>query len=723
MNPAKAIFNKIRPSANKTKPSAKIITTQQTDRTAYPHIFTPLDLGFTTLKNRIVMGSMHTGMEDRFYHYGALAKFYEARAAGGVAMIITGGIAPNRTGQLTPFGGTLNHLADVIHHKRITHAVHKYDSKIIVQILHSGRYGYHPFVMSASAIKSPISPFKPRQMSQKNIKDTIADYANSARLAKLAGYDGVEIMGSEGYVISQFLSTHTNKRQDEYGGSLANRMRFALEAVRAVRQEVGDEFIISFRLSMLDLVETGNSMADVIEIARALQSAGVSLLNTGIGWHEARVPTIVTSVPRAAFVRYTHAIKQAVSIPVMAANRINMPSDAERILQNGEADLIQMARPFLADSDWVNKARQGQDNAINTCIACNQACLDHTFENKMASCLVNPAACRETQFAIVPAKKRKKVAVIGGGVAGMTAALVAAKRGHEVSLFEANDTLGGQFNYAKIIPGKEEFFETIRYYRQSLQEYRVNIVLNSPISADNRALLESFDAVVVATGVVPRQVNIASDDTSQVQVMSYAELLSGQKQAGSRVAIVGAGGIGFDVAEFLAENASVAAQVNDPDYRPTAKTADEFFEFWGVDALPNYTTSGGLQRSPTAPVDSARQIYLCQRSKGKLGAELNKTTGWVHKSTLKKYGVMTLSGVSYDKITDEGLWITVNGQAQLLRVDTVVLCAGQESVNELMPKMDDTPRVDYYLIGGAKNAKGLDAKRAIEEGYLVGLRI
>lgn len=707
---------------DKNKAPAQYLTTcsthQTMDAVAYAHLFTPLDLGFVKLKNRIVMGSMHTGMEDAFYHYGALAKFYEARASGGVAMIITGGFAPNRTGRLTPFGGTLNRLVDVVHHRRITHAVHRHDTKIIVQILHSGRYGYHPFVMSASPIQSAISPFKPRQMSQKNIADTVLDYAHSAYLAKLAGYDGVEIMGSEGYLISQFLSVHSNQRQDDYGGSLANRMRFALEIVQAVRQRVGDDFILSFRLSVLDLVDSGNQMEDVIQIAQALQSAGVNIINTGIGWHESRIPTIVTNVPRAVFVRYTQALKKALQIPVMAANRINMPSDAERILANGEADLIQMARPFLADSDWANKAKQAQDDMINTCIACNQACLDHVFVNQKASCLVNPSACRERQFAIKPAKKRKKIAVIGGGVAGMTAALVAAKRGHQVKLFEKSDALGGQFNYAKVIPGKEEFFETIRYYHKSLQKYQVDVLLNHPISNIHHAMLATFDEVVIATGVIPRWVDIAMAEDCTVQVMTYAELLSGQKQAGLRVAIVGAGGIGFDVAEFLAQNASVSSLVNEFDYRPIGKTADEFLAFWGVDAHPNYATSGGL-RQTDMPIVGKRQIYLCQRSLDKIGKGLNKTTGWVHKASIKKQGVITLTGVGYDKITHEGLWLTVDGQAQLLRADTVVLCAGQESVNDLMLKN----HANYHLIGGAKNAKGLDAKRAIEEGYLLGLKL
>ncbi|MDO5652343.1 MAG: NADPH-dependent 2,4-dienoyl-CoA reductase [Moraxella sp.] len=682
----------------------------------FPHLGEPLDLGFTVLKNRVVMGSMHTGLEDRFYHYGRLAKFYEVRAKGGVAMMITGGISPNREGWLLPMGGTLNRRADVIHHARVTRAVHKHNSKILLQILHSGRYGFHPFVVSASTIKSPISPFKPRQMSQKNIISTVQDFVHTAKLAKLAGYDGVEIMGSEGYLLNQFLAKHGNTRTDEYGGDMAGRSRFALQIVQAVRQAVGVQFIISFRLSMLDLVADGNTMAEVIDFAKALESAGVTIINTGIGWHEARIPTIVTPVPRAAFVRYTAAIKQAVNVPVMAANRINMPATAETILASGQADLIQMARPFLADSEWVNKALYGDDKSINTCIACNQACLDHTFENKQASCLVNPSACREADFALQKAKKPKRVAVVGGGVAGMTAALVAARRGHQVVLFEANDTLGGQFNYAKVIPGKEEFFETIRYYRHELVRLAVDIRLNT---LADREILAGFDSVVVATGVVPRKVQFAGVDLPQV--MSYAELLSGKKTAGKRVAVLGAGGIGFDVAEFLAHGASVDNAVHDKDYTPTGQSVDEFFEQWGVDGEAYYNSAGGLTKPK--PSEPHRQVYLLQRSGGKLGKGLNKTTGWVHKAAIKQAGVIQMSGVSYDKITEEGLWVSTDGKPQLLRVDTVVLCVGQESVNTLMPNVGDTLSTEYHIIGGAKNAEKLDAKRAIEEGYLVGLKV
>ncbi|STZ08275.1 2,4-dienoyl-CoA reductase [NADPH] [Moraxella caprae] len=693
-------------------------TPTHTDDTPYPHIFRPLDLGFTTLKNRMVMGSMHTGLEDRFFNYGKLARYFEERAKGSVALIITGGISPNREGWLIPFGGTLNRTADIIHHARVTRAVHKHDTKILLQILHSGRYGYQPFVVAPSPIKSPISPFKPRQMSAKNIKATIDDYVHTAKLAKKAGYDGVEIMGSEGYLINQFLSARTNQRTDDYGGSLENRARFALDIVKAIRGAVGSDFIISFRLSMLELVEDGAVMADVINLSTWLESAGVTLINTGIGWHEARIPTIVTSVPRAVFVRFSQAVKDAINIPVIGANRINMPDTAEAMLANGQVDLVQMARPFLADGAWVQKAQTGNAHLINTCIGCNQACLDHTFAGERATCLVNPRACFESEYDIRPTKKAKKIAVIGGGVAGMTVAVTASERGHDVTIFERNSTLGGQFNFAKVIPGKEEFFETIRYYRNMIEKLNIKVQLSHDVS-DEFLKNSDFDDIVIATGVVPRKVRF--DGTDLPQVMTYAELLSGQKVAGERVAVLGAGGIGFDVAEFLAHGGVIAKDVHDPTYRPTTQSPDEFFAQWGVNPEPHYDSKGGLAKP--APTPSHRQIYLLQRSEGKLGKGLNKTTGWVHKAVIEQAGVIQIAGATYDKITDEGLWITVNGQAQLLRVDSVVLCVGQESLNHLMPKLGDTPKAHYHIIGGAKNAERLDAKRAIREGFLLGIHL
>lgn len=698
-----------------------------TDSQPYAKIFEPLDLGFTTLKNRIVMGSMHTGLEDRFYNYGKLAAYFAERARGGVAMMITGGISPNREGWLLPAGGTMNTKLDVINHQRVTRAVHKHDSKIIMQILHSGRYGYHPFSVSSSAIKSPITPFKPRKMSIKNIKQTVEDYARSAKLAKQAGYDGVEIMGSEGYLLNQFLSAHVNQRTDEYGGDIQARMKFPLEVVRAVREAVGSDFIIIFRLSMIDLVPNGNVMDEVITVAKALEEAGVSIINTGIGWHEARVPTIVTSVPRAAFVDFTAEVKRHVSIPVMASNRINMPETAEKILADGSADLIQMARPFLADPHWVNKARDGKTDRINTCIACNQACLDHTFQNKRSTCLVNPQACYETELVYKKTKSPKKVAVVGGGVAGMSAATVAAMRGHKVTLYEAKDILGGQFNYAKVIPGKEEFFETIRYYTNELAHQGVTVKLNTQVTKE---MLDQgkFDHVIIATGVVPRSLKGKLEGADLPSVISYVDLLSGSVEVGDKVAVIGAGGIGFDVSEYLTARHGqplheLGDQVlKDPTYRPKPQAIEEWREEWGVTLEPDYQTDGGLEKPEK--ITPVRQVYLMQRSKGRLGAGLNKTTGWVHRAHVKSHGVMQLPGVQYDKVTNEGLWITTpQGHSQLLRVDHIVVCAGQESVNELMPNVGDAPNAQYHLIGGAKLAAELDAKRAIRDGAEVAAQI
>ncbi|WP_184118920.1 NADPH-dependent 2,4-dienoyl-CoA reductase [Acinetobacter johnsonii] len=674
---------------------------------SYAHILKPLHLGFTTIKNRVVMGSMHTGLEDRFYNYPKLAAYFGERAKGGVGLIITGGISPNRQGWLLPAGGTMNTLGDIAPHRLVTHAVHKHGAKILMQILHAGRYGYQPFVVSASPIKSPISPFKPRQMSEKQILNTIDDYVNCASLAKKAGYDGVEIMGSEGYLLNQFLSRHVNQREDRWGGPIENRMRFAVEIVKGIRAQVGEKFIICFRLSLLDLVHDGNTMQEVITIAQALEKAGITLLNTGIGWHEARIPTIVTSVPRAAFVDYTAEVKKHVVVPVIASNRINMPDTAEEILASGKADMVQMARPLLADAFWVNKTATNRIDEINTCIACNQACLDHTFKNLRATCLVNPRAAFETELVYLKAKQPKRVAVVGGGVAGMSAATVAASRGHQVTLFEASHEVGGQFNLAKVVPGKEEFHETIRYFKVQIEKTGVDLRLNTKV---NREQLEreGFEEIIIATGVVPRALRIEGSDSPQV--LSYAEVLRGAP-VGRKVAVIGAGGIGFDVSEYLLK----------PEHQPQPQPLADWQREWGVDPNPNYVSEGGMQIAKVHP--PIREIYLLQRKTSALGAGLGKTSGWVHRAQLKKHAVRMLRGVQYKAVTNEGLWIDLAGQDQLLRVDTIVVCAGQESVKDLMPSAEQNTLANYHIIGGAKLAAELDAKRAIREGAEVAAKL
>ena len=686
------------------KPNIKgfIMTT-----TSYANILKPLHLGFTTIKNRVVMGSMHTGLEDRFYNYPKLAAYFGERAKGGVGLIITGGISPNRQGWLLPAGGTMNTLGDIAPHRLVTHAVHKHGAKILMQILHAGRYGYQPFVVSSSPIKSPISPFKPRQLSDKQIVDTIQDYVKTASLAKKAGYDGVEIMGSEGYLLNQFLSRHVNQRTDRWGGDIENRMRLAVDIVKGIRAEVGEKFIICFRLSMLDLVHDGNTMAEVIIVAKALEQAGVTLLNTGIGWHEARIPTIVTSVPRAAFVDYTAEVKKHVAIPVIASNRINMPETAEEILATGKADMVQMARPLLADPFWVNKTATNRVDEINTCIACNQACLDHTFKNQRATCLVNPRAAFETELVYVKTKKPKRIAVVGGGVAGLSAATVAASCGHQVTLFEASNDVGGQFNLAKVVPGKEEFHETIRYFKVQIEKTGVELRLNTKV---NREQLEreGFEEVIVATGVVPRALKI--EGSHLPQVLSYAEVLRGAP-VGNRVAVIGAGGIGFDVSEFLLK----------PPHQPQPQPLATWQQEWGIDPNPNYISEGGTQPAIVHP--PVREIYLLQRKTTALGAGLGKTSGWVHRAQLKKHHVRMLRGVQYKAVTDEGLWIEMAGHDQLLRVDTIVVCAGQESIKDLMPLETEKTLANYHIIGGAKLAAELDAKRAIREGAEIATKL
>ncbi|TXH91220.1 MAG: NADPH-dependent 2,4-dienoyl-CoA reductase [Rhodoferax sp.] len=677
--------------------------------TRHPHLLQPLDLGFTQLRNRVVMGSMHTGLEDRFYNYPKLAAYFRERAKGGVGLMVTGGISPNRQGWLLPFGGTLSSVLDVRNHRLVTEAVHEEGGKIVMQILHAGRYGYQPFVVSASAKKSPISPFKPKALTASGIAQTVADYVRCARLAQKAGYDGVEIMGSEGYLLNQFLCARTNQRTDQWGGSIENRMRLAVDIVREVRQAVGPNFILMYRHSLLDLVDGGNSWDDVVQVAQALEAAGVTLFNTGIGWHEARVPTIVTSVPRAAFASLAGRLKAAVKVPVVASNRINMPDEAEHIIASGQADMVSMARPFLADPAWVNKVAQGQVEDINTCIACNQACLDHTFANKRASCLVNPRAAHETELVYRAVVQRKKVAVVGAGPAGLSAATVAAERGHDVTLFDSSDRIGGQFNVAMQVPGKEEFAQTLRYFGRRVEATGVKLVLNRRVSRED-LFREGFDEVVVATGIVPRKPRIEGID--HPKVVSYLDLLLGRVVAGERVAIIGAGGIGFDVGEFLLHDPSV----------PRPVSVQHWCAEWGVDL--GATANGGIVEP--AHAQPYRQLYLLQRKTSKPGAGLGKTSGWVHRAVLQRNGVEMLAGVEYRKVDDAGLHITVGGVERVLEVDHVVLCAGQESLVELMPPAEQKP-VDgaprFHCIGGAALASELDAKRAIREGAELAARL
>ncbi len=672
----------------------------------YPHLLAPLDLGFTTLRNRVIMGSMHTGLEDRFYNYPKLAAYFRERARGGVGLIVTGGIAPDRRGWLLPFGGSLNWPGDIVNHRRVTDAVHAEGGQIVMQILHAGRYAYQPLAVSASALKSPISPFRPRALSESAILSTIKDYARCAMLAQRAGYDGVEIMGSEGYLLNQFLCIRTNLRQDRWGGSIENRLRLAVEIVREIRGAVGENFILMFRHSLLDLVDGGNSWHDVITVAKALEQAGVNILSTGYGWHEARVPTIATSVPRAAFRSLAGRLRKEVSIPVVASNRINMPDEAETILREGDADLISMARPFLADPEFVNKAAAGRADEINTCIACNQACLDHTFSNKRASCLVNPRACHETELMYKKTTHPRRVAVVGAGPAGLSAASVAAECGHAVTLFDALDKVGGQFNIAMQIPGKEEFSETIRYFTRRLEVTGVCVKLNQRVTRA-QLLAEGFDDIIIATGIVPRLPCIPGIE--HAKVLSYLDVLVHKVAVGQRVAIIGAGGIGFDVAEYL---------LHDPAL-PLPQPLEHWLQEWGVDL--HESTNGGL----VAPKSETpfRQIYLLQRKASKVGAGLGKTTGWVHRATLKRKGVEMLAGIDYQKIDDQGLHITHGAHSRVLVVDHVIVCAGQESLTELMSLEDSKTGPRFHLIGGAALATELDAKRAIREGALVASRL
>lgn len=672
--------------------SAQLLDAPETD-TPYPHLFRPLDLGFATLRNRILMGSMHTGLEDRSKDFPKLAAYFAERAAGGAGLIVTGGFAPNIVGWLKPFAGKLSWRHEVRPHRQVTDAIHAHGAHVCLQLLHAGRYAYHPLSVAPSKLKAPINPFTPRALSARGVERQIDAYARAAVFAREAGYDGVELMGSEGYLINQFTVARTNKRRDAWGGDTAQRMRFAVEIVRRVREACGPDFIVIYRLSMLDLVDGGGDWRDIVQQAQAIQAAGATILNTGIGWHEARIPTIATSVPRAAFAGVTAKLRPHVRLPLVATNRINMPDVAEGVLAAGGADLVSMARPLLADPQWANKARAGRAHAINTCIACNQACLDHVFENKRASCLVNPRACAETELVPTRATTPRRIAVVGAGPAGLACATESAARGHRVALFDMAREIGGQFNLAKRIPGKEEFHETLRYYRHRLEETNVDVRLGVRIEAES---LRDFDAVVLATGVVPRTVSFAGAD--HAKVVSYLDVLEGRVTCGPRVALVGAGGIGFDVAEFLVHEGE-----------SPALDARRWMAEWGID--PGFETRGGLV--PARPEKPARQVWLLQRSPGRPGAKLGKTTGWIHRATLKAKGVQMLGGVEYVGVDDTGLRIRIEGEERLLPVDHVVVCAGQEPRRDLLAALSGH---EVHVIGGADVAAELDAKRAIDQG-------
>ena len=662
----------------------------------FPHLLKPLDLGFTTLKNRVLMGSMHTGLEEVKNGYVRMASYFEARAKGGVGLIVTGGISPNFRGWVAPFSSKLTSKRIAKKHKLITDAVHKYDSKICMQILHSGRYGYHPFNVSASNIKSPISKFKTKSLSDRGIQSTINDFVRCSKLAKYAGYDGVEIMGSEGYLINQFIAKRTNKRNDKWGGEYINRIKFPLEIVKRIRLELGKEFIIIFRLSMLDLVEGGSSWDEVVQLAKELEKAGVNLINTGIGWHESRIPTIATMVPRAAFSWVTKRMMGEVNVPLITTNRINTPEIAEKILSNGHADMVSMARPFLADPEFINKAIANKSNEINTCIACNQACLDHAFKGKIASCLVNPLACHETEIIVNNTKTPKRIVVVGAGPAGLSYATTAAKRGHKVTLIEKSNSIGGQFNMAKKIPGKEEFYETLRYFDVMLQKYNVQIHLNTTFEP---AMAKKYDNVILATGIIPRKPKIKG--INHPKVVSYIDVLNDKVKIGSKVALIGAGGIGFDVAEYLSHK-------GESSFLKTKL----FMEEWGVDM--NFTARGGIQKVKPKPLETKRQIYLFQRKSGKVGASLGKTTGWIHRFSLRNKDVKMINSVKYNKIDDKGLNYFKNNKEFILDVDHIVICAGQLSNNKIFDSCkEQNPNTE--IIGGAFHASELDAKKAIDQ--------
>ncbi|MFI7288572.1 FAD-dependent oxidoreductase [Streptomyces anulatus] len=661
----------------------------------YPNLLSPLDLGFTTLPNRVLMGSMHIGLEEAERGFERMAAFYAERARGGVGLMVTGGIAPSERACSFPGGAKMTTEAEAAQHREITSAVHAAGGRIAMQILHFGRYAHHPDLVAPSALKAPISGFTPNALTDDQVEETIEEFVRAAGLARLAGYDGVEIMGSEGYLINEFIVSATNHRTDRWGGSYENRMRLPIEIVRRVRERVGDDFILIYRLSMLDLVPGGSTLEEVVTLAKEIEAAGATIINTGIGWHEARIPTIATSVPRGAFSWVTEKVRGAVSVPLVTSNRINTPEVAEEILASGRADMVSMARPFLADPEFVAKAAAGRADAINTCIGCNQACLDHIFSLKITSCLVNPRACHETELVLSPTRTRKRVAVVGAGPAGLACSVTAAERGHAVTLFDTADEIGGQLNVARRVPGKEEFDETLRYFRTRLAELDVDVRLGARADAGS---LDGFDEIVLATGVEPRTPAIPGTD--HPNVVSYLDVLRDGAPVGDRVAIVGAGGIGFDVAEFLTDGGDAASL-----------DADTFFRQWGVDTA--YAERGGL-RAPERP-KSPRTVHLVQRRTTKVGAGLGKTTGWIHRTELRHRGVEMIAGASYDLIDDEGLHLTVDGERRVLPVDTVVLCAGQEPRRELYEELR-AGAVPVHLIGGADVAAELDAKRAIRQG-------
>ncbi|MCH2159685.1 MAG: NADPH-dependent 2,4-dienoyl-CoA reductase [Oleiphilaceae bacterium] len=666
---------------------------------SYPNLLEPLDLGFTTLKNRVLMGSMHTGLEESPNGFEKMAAFYAERAAGGVGIIVTGGIAPNPEGAVGPGAGKMSTPEEAEHHRVVTEAVHKEGGKICMQILHAGRYAYHPMQVAPSAIKAPINPFVPKELDEEGIEEQIEAFANSAAMAQLAGYDGVEVMGSEGYFINQFIVSHTNKRTDRWGGSYENRIRLPIEIVRRVRERVGEEFIIIYRLSMLDLIEDGSTWEEVVQLAKEIEKAGATIINTGIGWHEARVPTIATMVPRAAFTKVTAKLKGEIGIPLVTTNRINTPDVAEDVLANGHADMVSMARPFLADSDFVNKSAEGKANEINTCIGCNQACLDHTFSMKLTSCLVNPRACHETELSYVKTASPKKIAVVGAGPAGLAASTVAAERGHDVTLFDQASEIGGQFNIAKLIPGKEEFYETLRYFGEMIKKHGVDLQLNTRVEVEDLKA-QGFDEVILATGIKPRTPEIPG--VEHEKVVTYLEALKGAKPIGKKVAVVGAGGIGFDVSEFITHKGE-SPSLNIP----------AFMEEWGVDL--NMDHQGGIKGVQPVHPEVEREVYLLQRKSSKVGKNLGKTTGWIHRTSLKHRNVKLVNSVNYEKIDDDGFHVMIGMEPKVLDVDTIIICAGQDPLRELQDGLESSG-VNVHLIGGADVAAELDAKRAINQG-------